>query len=81
MKIGKIKITDTLVLKDTLSLLPLFSKFVPIRIDTSNLFYFVYMGICEDFKDIEEGDEIPYYICTFTGDTHKTMKVTFEIQS
>lgn len=68
MKLGKIKVSSTLVLESTKDLIPLFTKFVPLHIEREmNIGDFIYTGFCEEFEDIKEGEDAPFYECKMTS--------------
>lgn len=79
MKLGQIKISDTLIKDYTLDLLPIMGRFVPIHIEIRpHLRDYVYTGISEQFEDIKEGDSIPTYDAIMTQHEDKTISVKFE---
>ena len=79
-KLGKIRFSSEMILEHTLDLIPIFTKFIPIHIERQlNYDDFIYTGVCEDFDDKKEGEEIPFYLCSVTtNEKHEVVKVEFK---
>lgn len=75
-KVGKISITGAILNKPDI-LKVLYSQFLPYKIVESDVypknFLFLVFGYCDNFDEINEGDKIPEYEATFSGNT-----ITFE---
>lgn len=64
---GKIKLSKAYIELDPLSLLSLFSKFIPFHIENNYLEPCItYYGISELFDEVKEFDPIPRYDVYFT---------------
>ena len=62
MKLGKIRISAVLLRESPYRILPLFQSFVPVHIESRpHMSDYIYTGYSEDFDDIAEGFEIPFY--------------------
>ena len=80
MRIGKLQISDTLVNKYPLNLLPVMSKFVPTHIESRpQLRDYLYTGYSDEFEDVDlkEGEDTPLYECV-VKDEDKNVTVTFK---
>ena len=79
-KLGKVKMSSEMVLDNPMDLLPIFTKFIPIHIERQlNYDDFIYTGVCEDFDDKKEGEEIPFYMCSVTqNEKYEITKVEFK---
>jgi len=79
MKLGKIKISDTLIREQPMMLLPILTKFVPIHIEGRPHYRdYLYTGLCDDFDDLTEGESIPMYDCTIKQEGNIIIEVKFE---
>jgi hypothetical protein len=80
MKIGRIKISDSFFIEHrSFDLLPIFSKFIPIFIEIKPMDrYYIYLGICDEFEDITEEQEYPFYDATVKTNEDKSIEVNFK---
>lgn len=79
MKLGKIKITHQLILENSKDILPLFAKFLPLHVEREiNIGDFIYTGICDEFEDVKEGEDIPFYEVTMKRKEDQTITVEFK---
>ena len=76
MKLGSIKISSQLIelsKKGDNRLSVLFTKFFPLKIE-HDLNESIYTGVCNDFRDLEECEAIPFYEFII-NENNKTIKL------
>ena len=81
MKLGSIKISSQLIelsKKGDNRLSILFTKFFPLKIE-HDLIESIYTGVCDNFRDLKEGETIPFYGCVI-DEKNKTMKIKEETE-
>jgi hypothetical protein len=66
LKLGKIRISHSLYTKDYDIVSVIFTKFQPFEIEKRLFEDLIFKGICDDFREIKEGEQIPFYDCIFT---------------
>ena len=79
MKIGKIRISDTLIKERPNDALFAFKYALPIYIEIRpHMRDYVYTCISDSFDEIKEGDEIPVYDCIVTTGSGDSVAVKYE---
>ena len=78
-KLGKIQVDWELVYERPMDLLPIFTKFVPVHIESRpHMRDFVYTGYSEDFRKLAEGESIPTYSVIIDASGQIIQPVTFK---
>lgn len=82
MKIGKIKISDTLLKADNImNIRPLFNKAIPIHIEHRfNHRDYIYTCISDEFEDIKNEIAIPFYNVEFLPHNNDEVAITITKQ-
>jgi hypothetical protein len=67
-KRGKIKISFQLYENDFELISPMFTKFQVLHIEQEHWNWkdYIFTGVCDDFRELKEGEQIPFYDCIFT---------------
>jgi len=79
-RLGKIKVSDAFFENNVFDELGIvFANFIPIHIEHRlHMRDIIYTGYSKHFDFLPEGNAIPFYYCTITGENKETAKIKFE---